>query len=287
MGMTGLMSVNREDRSTGELKISGLIRDMKPVGTGGRIGCVNWQDANFVVVDLETLTIRRRINLAPSELFTPWNFAVDGKKVYITNVTHPILAEFSLQGEGDDIDLSLQRKINFYETGYTKSTDGAFGLYLHPNQRSAYVLVGMMEGRYRVGLVEVDLESFRITREVRLPAGITLIPVEGTNNVLLPSYYYDAIYEVSLTTMEVVRRIEAEASIFSMEFDSARGLLYATSRTAGLLLVLDYETGKILHSVYVGNKPEPLLFDRDRDELYIGSMLGILRIQLGAFLGSG
>jgi len=135
-----------------------------------------------------------------------------------------------------------------------------------------------------VGLVEIDLESFKIMSDLRLPAGTSIFPVEGTKSVLLPSYYYDEIYEVSLTDMEFIRTIEAEASIFSIEYDQKRGLIYATSRTSGHLQVIDYDSGKTLKKVAVGAKPEPLYFDRAMDRLYTGSKLGIIQIDLGEFL---
>jgi hypothetical protein len=259
---------------------------MKSCFDGKRICGSNWQDSKFLMIDPVTLAVRCALDLAKYNVFTPWEFIVFKERVYVSNVTYPMVTELYLNTDPGECNLTLGKNINFFEEGYTKLTDGAFGLYIDQTRNRLYVLVGMLEGKYLMGFVEVDMDTFKIQRDIRLPAGTTVFPVEGTDSVLLPSYYYGKVYEVSLSTMKLLRTIDAEPGIFSMEFDRKRNMIYASSRAAGVLLVIDYESGRTIKRVPIGAKPEPLYFDRNEDCLYVGSKLGILKISLDQFLNS-
>ena len=134
-------------------------------------------------------------------------------------------------------------------------------------------------------MVEIDLTTFQITRSIELTTGNPIFPINGRDHVLIPSYYTSDLHEVSLITMEEVRTLVAEPNVVSLEHDERRGLFYALCHAPGLLLVIEDESGKTIKNVPVGAKPEPIWLDRESDQLFLGSGLGILQIDLKTFLG--
>ena len=158
-------------------------------------------------------------------------------------------------------------------------------MYLDRKNDRLYVIVGYMEDRNISAMVEIDLDTFRIARDIRLTAGNPIFPIEGRNNVLVPSYFTAEIHEVSLIDMTEVRTIKAGPNVVSLEHDRHRGLFYALCRAPGLLQIIEDERGEVIKEVAVGAKPEPLWFDRQVDQLFIGSGQGILQLDLKIFLG--
>jgi len=285
MGMTGLIRLDRRDGSMEEVKMLGLLRDLHYSDGGRQLIGVNWQHGDVLWLDADTLRESCAADIGQYELFTPWNLLLQGRNLFVSNVTYPAVAELRLEESGEGCHLTLVKKLDFFQAGYTKATDGAFGMYLDAERHRFYTLVGMLEARYLIGLVEMDLDTFAILRDVRVPAGVTIFPVPGSDRVLLPSYYYNKLYEISLKEMTLTRTLEAPASIFSLAYDQKRDLLYTVSRTAGVLTVFDYRSGEKIREVPVGAKAEPLVFDAQEDALYVGSKLGILKIDLEEFLG--
>lgn len=283
MGMSSLISIDQEKGRTAKLNLSSLMRDTIPSHDGEHILGLNWQESTLMVFEKNSFQVKCSISLRPFKLYTPWNFIARGDRLYVTNVTPPRVAEFSFK-IGERCELSAEKILDFREVGYTGFTDGAFGLMLDVERNKLYVLVGLLEGRYLLGLTEIDPDSFTIIRDIRLPSGVSIFPLEGTDRVLLPSYYFNKIYEVSLREMKRVRTIEADANIFSLEYDGRRELIYAVSRSSGIFMIIDYKSGKILRSVVVGAKSEPLWLEKETDLLYIGSKLGIMQIDLEKFL---
>ena len=72
---------------------------------------------------------------------------------------------------------------------------------------------------------------------------------------------------------------------FKVAFDSARKLIYASSRITGTVRVIDYATGETLHNLPVGAKSEPLYYDESADALFTGGASGIVQIDLARLLG--
>ena len=284
MGASGILTIDLTTRSVKKVRFEGLVRDLQPAPDNEHIWGTNWQMATFLSFPKNALDQRTSVKLAPFQINTPWSFACINDKVYISNVTFPILAAFAVEQDRAELTLIPTNSINYFQEGYTAFTDGAFGIFVDPARNRIYNLVGMVGGKYQIALVELDLTTFKILREIRLPAGTTIVPVQGKDTVLLPSYFYRKIYEVSLADMSLVRAIDSEPTIFRLEHDPKRNLLYATSRTTGRLVVIDYPTGQTKKRVAVGANPEALFFDREDDSLYIGSQAGILRIFLPTFL---
>jgi hypothetical protein len=70
----------------------------------------------------------------------------------------------------------------------------------------------------------------------------------------------------------------------SLKFDRARGLIYAASKVAGELLVIDYATGKTLARAPIGARPGALAYEKENDLLFVASKLGIIQIEVPTFL---
>ena len=281
----GILSIDRESKSVEILYTKGLLRDMKLSPDGSSIWAVNWEDADFLVINPEPLSIKYSLDLYEMDLATPWHFIIEGKKILLSNVTYPIVAQLSIEKNEEKYIVDIEKQINFWDEGYTKFTDGVFGIYLDRKRNRLYSLVGMLESKYLIGLVELDLDSFEIIRDIRLPAGTIIQPVNGKNTVMLPSYYFGEIYEVSLDDMKLIRTLKTTPNIMSMVYDERRQFFYALSRATGYLSVIEYGSGNTIKKIHVGAKPQPLWLDRKSDQLFLGSSIGIIRIDLGQFFG--
>jgi hypothetical protein len=280
----GFLAIDRKNGSARCLPINGLVRDFK-FGPGDNLfWATNWENSAFMVIDPETLSLKCSVDLFRFELATPFNFIVEGDSFFISNVTYPILAELKAAAGEGYCSISLEKSINFQSEGYTKFTDGVYGIHLDRANDRIYALVGMLKGEYSIGLVEIELSTFKILRDVKLPSGMTIIPVEGRDTVLLPAYYSDKVYEVSLSKMELLRTIDAESNLLEMAHDKKRGLFYGISRASGQLVVINDADGKVVRKLYVGAKPAPFWFDKQADKLFIGSSRGILKINLVQFI---
>lgn len=280
----GIYSVDREMGALRELTTSGLVRDMNWSPDGRYLWATDWTLGDFIAVDPDTMRSHCAVDVFHQGLATPWNFVVAGDKVYASNVSMPIVAELSVELDGDACRVTVDRQIDFHATGYTRFTDGAFGLYVDRARNRLYVVVAMLDARYEVGLVEVDLSSFTVVRDLRLRAGgMVIVPVNGRETILIPSYYGDLIYEISLPQMALVRTIRATPTITVIEQDDRRGLFYATSRTSGELLIIDDARGEVIRTFAVGAKPEAMRLDAATDQLFLGSARGIFRIDLARF----
>jgi hypothetical protein len=275
------------DRRSGErrraVKYEGLIRDMQASSDGGAVWASDWDYSELTVLDPSTLATRCRLNLAASGLHSPWLIRSLRDRIYLTSQTNPLLAEFKLPPDANPCEATLARSIDFHRIGYLPFTDGVFGLDVDEARGTALVTAGMLERRYQLALVEVGLDDFAMRRELRMPCGVEIARVSDASRVLLPSYYLPAIFEVDVDRWELARTIRAAANVFGLAYDPARRLIYAASRVAGLLQVIDYATGKLVREDFVGNKPEPLLLDGD--ELYVASRWGVLAIDLSAYVG--
>jgi DNA-binding beta-propeller fold protein YncE len=266
------------------VRFDGLIRDTVLAPDGKYLWVLNWEKSTWQVVDAHSLKPHCSIGLRADGLLTPWNMAVNGTTVYLSNVTYPLVAEYDAGILDEQCRVVPERTMNLFASGYTRFTDGVYGIYFDPLGQKLYATTAMLEGRYLTGFIEIDPLTFQITREVRAPGGMTIEPVEGTNNILFPSYYRDSIFEISLTKMEIVRSIKAAANILSLKFDRARGLIYAASKVAGELLVIDYATGKTLARAPIGARPGALAYEKENDLLFVASKLGIIQIEVPTFL---
>jgi hypothetical protein len=285
MGDTRILTV---DERTGEklvgVRFRGLIRDALVSPDRTALWATNWQSAELVEISPSTLTWDCRVGLNQQRLLTPWSIRIAGDHLYMTNMIPPFLAEFQIPLDGRACGLRPTNLLNFNAVGYAPFADGAYGLDVDLTGRRAWATVGMLEGRYAIGLVEIDLDRFAIRRDLRLPSGVTITTLPGMHRALLTSYYYPEIFEVDLDRYELVRTIKAAANIFSLAYDDKRGLIYGTSRSGGVLQVIDYATGKLVREDVIGNKPEPLLMEDDR--LFIASRWGIVEIDLTKYTGS-
>ena len=283
----GMYSVDRKTGQVEQLVMAGLIRDMELHKESGQIWATNWKYGDLLAINPNKLAIECSVELFHLDISTPYNFVTDGDKIYITNVTYPVVAELQVNTDPDVCSVKKLRSINFYDIGYTQFTDGAYGIDLNKEANALYVSVGLLDGRNEIGLVELDLDTFEIRRDLRLPAANALLRLQDRQSMYVPVYYDDRIVEVSLESMSIVREIPAQATIVNMAHDVRRKLVYATSRTSGELLVIDDVAGEVILQMPVGAKPEALTYEADRDLLLLGSEHGLFEIDLSIFIDEG
>jgi hypothetical protein len=284
MGATTVYTIDpRDGRRLRTESFPGLIRATAVHSDLDAIFTANWDYPDLNVLDPRTLATRCSLSLHPDNMVTPWNLRIADDRLYMTNVTLPLFAEYAIPAGRGGCGAKLARIIDFHRAGFTPFTDGAYGVDVDPARGTALITVGMLEGRYLLALVEIGLDDFRIRRELRFPSGVVIAPIAETRRVLLPSYYYREIFEVDLDAWKVVRAIRSAANIFHLAYDPARRLIYAVSRAAGVLQAIDYDTGRLVREDPIGNKADPLLLDGDR--LLIASHLGIVEIDLTKYVG--
>ncbi len=267
------------------LEFQGTMRKLAVAPDGIHLWGLNWQTGRFLAMRTEpSLSLTCSQDLFPMGLRTPWDFVVQGDRMFVSNVTPPVIAELAMDRPGQGCPLTLRRMIDFHENGYTGFTDGVFALHLDAARGRLYALVGMLEGTSDMGFLEIDPDSFQVLRELRLPAGMKLEPVEGRGTVLLPNYWGRELYEVSLADMKVVRTLDGVPNVMGMVYDPRRRLIFALSRAGGEMAVLDYASGSTLRTLAVGAKPEAIWLDPGTSRLFVGSSLGILEFDIDALV---
>ncbi len=280
----GMYAIDRQTGRLNDLFIPGLMRDVTLSPNAENLWCLNWYFGDFIAVKRNPFHLICRQNLFDFGITTPYQLIFDDDRIFISNVTHPIVAQLSLQNPDNPCSLQLEKTIDFYENGFTRFTDGAYGLHFDKQRNRLYTIVGFMEDRFVSALVEIDPDTFTVTRNVWLTAGNPLFPLSDRPHALIPSYYTDEVHEVSLDSMKIIRTLHVVANLVTMEYDEKRGLIYGVSRASGLLAVIDYTSGNTLKKLFVGPKPEAMVLDRATDHLFIGSGLGIISIDLKKFL---
>lgn len=283
----GLYSIDRSSRFTRRIDLDGLMRDLQPARNGQSMMGLNWMTGDFIAIDMENLEVQCRKDLFPDKLTTPWLFARHEDRLFISNVTPPIVAEYGWPDPEKPCGMYKKHSLDFHEIGFTPFTDGVYGIHVEPEWSRLYAVVGLLEDRFILALVEIDLETFKPLRDIRLRAGTAVFPINGRKSLLVPSYYTSELHEIDLTSMTLVRTIHTDPNIVSLVHDTRRGLFYAVARASGHLQVISDREGRVLRTIPIGTKPEPLALDENTDQLYVGSSLGIIEIDLPKFLGEG
>jgi hypothetical protein len=270
------------------LEFEGTMRHMVVAPDGNHLWGLNWQHGRFLSLNTQpSPSMACAQDLFGMDLKTPWWIIAQNDRIFVSNVTPPVLAELTPSSPGLGCPLTLKRSINFHTNGYTGFTDGAFAMHLDEARNRLYVVVGMLEGTTMMGLLEIDLDTFKVVRELRLPAGSTMEAVPERGTVLLPAYWGPEIYEVNLEQMAIVNTFTAVPSVLALRYDPKRKLIFALSRAAGQMAVIDYATGKTLRTDSVGAKPEAIWLDPDGSRMFLGSGLGILKFDIDTFLPPG
>ncbi|MGB0592030.1 MAG: YncE family protein [Myxococcota bacterium] len=290
----GIISLDMLTKEVDHLHIPGLFRDMQMLEDPYRLWALNWRQADLLLVDPIEFEIACTVDLFAKDIPKPYFMAWHGETLYLTNGTPPRLFELKAnvtstsggpwRGGEAQCDFEVVKMVDLHEVGYTPYQDAIHYSYFHAPTRKIYLSVGILEETYMMGLVEVDVDTFEVTRDLRLPAGGIFFN-ESTDTFLLPSFYYDRMYEARRDDLTVIREFPADPRSFKVAFDVARQLIYASSRITGTVRVIDYATGETLHNLPVGAKSEPLYYDEKADALFTGGASGIVQIDLARLLG--
>ena len=290
----GIISVDMLTKEVDHMHIPGLFRDMQMLEDPYRLWALNWRQADLVLVDPVEFEVACSVDLFEKDIPKPYFMAWDGDTLYLTNGTPPRLFELKAKVSNEAgkpwrggkalCDFEVTKMVDLHEIGYTPYQDAIHYSYFHAPTRKIYLSVGILEETYLMGLVEVDVDTFEVTGDLRLPAGGIFFN-EATDTFILPSFYYDRMYEARREDLKVIRQFPADPRSFKVAFDKSRKLIYASSRITGSVRVIDYESGKTLHNLPVGAKSEPLLYDEKADTLFSGGASGIVQIDLTKLLG--
>ena len=290
----GILSVDLLTRKVDHLHIPGLFRDMQMLEDPHRLWAANWRQGDLILVDPVSFEIACTIDVFAQDIPKPYHMAWDGDTLYLTNLNPPRLFETKVsvstykggpwRGGPAKCELEIVRMLDFHEIGYTPYQDAAHYSYLHKESGKIYVSIGVLEDTYLMGMPEVDINTWEVTGDIRLPAGGIFFN-EVTDTFILPSFYYGKMWEVRREDLSVIRELEADPRSFKIAFDPHRRLIYTASRITGTVRVIDYASGETLHRLPVGAKSEPLDYDEARDVLYTGGASGIVQIKLDELLG--
>ena len=290
----GILSVDLLSRQVDHLHIPGLFRDMQMLDDPYRLWAANWRQGDLILVDPISFEIACTIDVFAQDIPKPYHMAWDGETLYLTNLNPPRLFETKVtvskynggtwRGGPAKCDLEIVRMLDFHEIGYTPYQDAAHYSYFHKPTGKIYVSIGVLEDTYLMGMAEVDIHTWEVTGDIRLPAG-GIFFIEETDTFILPSFYYGKMWEVRREDLSVIRELDADPRSFKLAFDPQRRLIYAASRITGTVRVIDYATGETLHRLPVGAKSEPLDYDEEKDVLYTGGASGIVQIKLDELLG--
>jgi hypothetical protein len=268
------------------MPLPGLMRDMKYIPEKKQIWGLNWKYGDFVIIDPKSLQVICTVDLFKMGITKPFSLEYSNNKLYISAWTPSVLGEYSLEmNNNDDNDdqrsctLKLNRSIDFQKIGYTELPESSLFIEVNDQQGTIYNIVGMLEKKYQFGLVELDQNDFKIKRDLRLtPAYMKY--VKQKDSFIIADYYLSKMVIVSRKNFEIIREIEVDPKSFSLVFDPGRDLIYTISNITGNFQVTDYNTGKVLKKFFVGAKPSGMDLDPANDTLYLGSMLGIVEIDL-------
>jgi hypothetical protein len=280
MGKSWLASYERGTGERRSIEITGLLRDIRPTPDSQYLLAVNWQRNDLLLIEPKTLEIFCTTETSGFSLITPWGAAFDGDRVFLSNVTPPIVARLRITHPINRCSLALSTSRNLLQSEYLDNTDGVYGLHLDQGRNRLYAITGFFDGKYLLAVTEMDPDTLEILRDVRIPSAAEMFPLPGTDRILVPSYYLREIYEISLDEMRLIRTIPADASSFGIVYDEKRRFVYSVSRVSGKLSVIDYASGDTLARYFVGRNPGGLALDTKADRLYLGSSIGLIEIAL-------
>lgn len=279
----GMYAIDRRTGGGRWIYLRGLMRETRLSGDGRHVFGLNWQYGDFVAISVDPFERACRSDLFNAGIATPWGMDGDGDRLFVSNVTFPLVAELRLRPENGPCAVYLERTFDFHARGFTPFTDGAYDVFLDKERNRLYVALAMLDAEGGVGLMELDLDRWEVARQVKTRSGPVIVPVPERRAVLMPAYWGDAVYEISLDTMSVTRTIQAAPNVMSIVRDARRNRLYALSRAGGLMLVIDDDSGGALAALDAGAKPYALALDERTDQLYVGSAEGIFEIDLNRF----
>lgn len=217
----------------------------------------NHQTKQIVILDAETLDIRRSIpapNLASGD---PW-IAVD-----------PISDTFALVSEADLADgaafLLLNRTRG--ETLDTRDID-AGNLLKHPDKPWLY----MSFFRRTPEIMIYDMAQREIVLTAPAPARVDRMAlIEATGELLVTSPVTSEVLRFDAETLELRGRIKGPFGVRTLAYDPEKELLFAGSFVTGQIRVIDMRTSLPLGTTYLGPWLRSIELDTTTATAYVSS----------------
>ncbi len=269
----------RLDLDTHALEIipsrGGLVRYLWSTDALDTLYGIDWRYAELLTLEKDPFGILHSVDVYRPPLNIPLSFDVSKDKIYIIYTEYPGIGEF------DRETLKLERSILFKDQGYIPYSSGGWRASLDPERGKIFVALGRVNTREEDAILSIDLDTFQVDGQVNIPLGgpeLIRLPEKGT--LLTPSFFTRTIYEHHMDDLTLKRTFQGPLNCRNIVYDPKRDLLYAVGFMKGELSVIRYPDAEILKTVRIGNKAYSMALLPERDELYVGSMWGILKVDL-------
>lgn len=279
---SGIVKISTESGEAKALRGLGLVRYFHTSDASPFIFALDWIRAEWLEINKNKFKLADSRNILDRTLIVPMNFIVTDKNVFVVSTEYPALTKFKKKP------WKKISQIQFKETGLTKFNSGAWIAAYDEKKKQIFVEMGMVDLSNSFVLAQIDAETMRVVKTLRLPeGGLELLAIPEKRALILGSFYSNNLYEISMDTLTVKRILQGPLTCRNLIYDSKRKLLYGTSFSMGNFYVIDYETGKTLQKLSSGKKPSVMFLSKNNANLYLGSAAGIFKINLAAFLGTG
>lgn len=276
---SGIVKIFPETGKAKALRGLGLVRYFYTRDASPFIFAIDWLHAEWLIIDKNKFRVADSRNILDRTLIVPMNFIVTDKNVFVVSTEYPALTKFR-RAPWEKL-----AQISFKKSGLTKFNSGAWIAAYDTQKKQIYVELGMVDLSNAFVVAQIDAETMRIKKTLRLPeGGLELLAIPEKRALLLGSFYSHNLYEIDMDTLTVRRVITGPLTCRNLVYDAKRNLLYGLSFSHGDFWAINYATGKLLKRITCGKKPSVMFLSKNNEHLYIGSAAGIFKINLDAFL---
>lgn len=275
---SGIVKIFPETGKAKALRGLGLVRYFYTSDNSPFIFALDWIHAEWMVIDKNKFKVVDSWNIYNPTLVVPMNFIVTDKNVFVVSTEYPALTKFQKKP------WKKLAQISFKKTGLTKFNSGAWIAAYDPLKKQIYVELGMVDLSSAFIVAQIDAETMRVKKTLRLPeGGLELLAIPEKRSLILGSFFSHNLYEMDMDTLTVKRIIKGPLTCRNLVYDAKRNLLYGLSFSHGDFWMMDYATGKLLKRKTCGKKPSALFLSENKKHLYFGSTAGIFKISLDRF----
>lgn len=276
---SGIVKISTESGEAKALRGLGLVRYFHTSDASPFIFALDWIRAEWLEINKNKFKLADSRNILDRTLIVPMNFIVTDKNVFVVSTEYPALTKFQRKP------WTKTAQIHFKKSGLTKFNSGAWIAAYDERKKQIFVEMGMVDLSNAFLVSQIDAETMRVVKTLRLPeGGLELLAIPEKRALILGSFYSNNLYEISMDTLTVKRIITGPLTCRNLIYDSKRKLLYGTSFSMGNFYVMDYETGKTIKQISCGKKPSVMFLSKNNKHLYLGSAAGIFKINLNKFL---
>ncbi|TBN36536.1 WD40 repeat domain-containing protein [Pseudomonas sp. BGI-2] len=134
----------------------------------------------------------------------------------------------------------------------------------------------------------IELATLKVIKIIKVGVAVRAIAVSPDNKYIVVCWQNGA-FIISVNTLEVVSAIEKTGSDVSVEFSPDGKRLYFCKLSAPQLLIMDFETKEVLHSIWDAKSPQAIAISPTRTKAYFSSdngMVNVLDVITGEVINS-